>query len=90
MDSVRDGGGAEDGADGGKDLFLGDTHGGRDVHEESGLEVMTFGMFWVVIALAAREESRALGNGFGDEGFEAGEGVCGDHGTDIDIGACKG
>lgn len=90
MDSVRDRGGAEDGTDRGEHFFLGDTHGGCDVHDESGLEVMTFGMLGMVITLPAHEEFRALGNSFGDEGFEAGKGICGDHGTDVDIGVCKG
>lgn len=51
---------------------------------------MPLRVFRVVIALPAREEFRALGNGFGDEGLEAGEGVCGDHGADVDVRVCEG
>lgn len=73
--------------DGGEAFVLGDAHRGRDVDEERGLEVVASWVVGVGVAFAAGEETRALGDGFGDELFEAGEGGVGDHGAHVCVGA---
>lgn len=64
---------AEHGEDRGEALVLGDAHGGGDVDEEGGLEVVALGKLGVGEALAAGEEAGALGDGLGDEVLEARE-----------------
>ena len=82
-DGVGDGGGAHEEADGREELFLRYLHVWRHVHEECGGEVMAFRVLGVVVAGAADEETGALGDGGGDEGFEVGEAGGGDHGADV-------
>lgn len=86
-DGVREGGGAREEADGGEEFFVRDAHLGRDVCEQSGGEVVAVGVVRVVEAGAADEETRALGDGGGDEGFQVREVGRGDAGAEVDGGA---
>lgn len=78
---------AQHGEDGSEAFVLGDAHGGRDVDEERGLEVVAFGMVRMDVAFAAGEEAGALRDGFGNELFEAGKGGVRDHGAHVCVGA---
>lgn len=85
-DGVGDGGRAHEQEDRGEELGLRDGHGGRDVCDEGGREVVASGVVGVDVAFSAGEEARALLDGVLDEVFEVGEIGVGDGGADVDGG----